>query len=151
MRCARHLGGNGCERLALEIGVVAIPRDIALVLGAKAIVALANGNLGGNPESTPQTGIAILRELCLTSELARLMGRQIEAAELEKLAMVTKAAKVASFRQNDHGVDRSDAGDLAQSPVVRVVGHRSVSLLLDLIALPDEATTLGHNHTEHGD
>jgi hypothetical protein len=58
--CARHLGGNGCERVALEIGVIAISRDIALVFGAKTIVALANGNLGGNPESAPQAGIAIL-------------------------------------------------------------------------------------------
>jgi hypothetical protein len=31
MNGARHLGGNGSQRLALEIGVVAILGDVALV------------------------------------------------------------------------------------------------------------------------
>lgn len=35
MRRARHLGGNRCQRLSLEIGVVAIPCDVALVLARK--------------------------------------------------------------------------------------------------------------------
>ncbi|MEY2759889.1 MAG: hypothetical protein RIR33_3667 [Pseudomonadota bacterium] len=44
---ARHLGGNGGERLALEIGVVSILRDVALALFSKAVLLLANGDLSG--------------------------------------------------------------------------------------------------------
>ncbi len=61
MRSARHLGGNGCERLALEIGIVAISRDVALVFGSKAVVGLADSNLGGDPEGAAQSSIAELR------------------------------------------------------------------------------------------
>ena len=50
---ARHLGGNRCQRLALEIGIVAITDDIALILNSKAVVALTDGDLRGNPECGP--------------------------------------------------------------------------------------------------
>ena len=35
--CARHLGGNGSERLSLEIGVIAIAGDVAFIFGSKTI------------------------------------------------------------------------------------------------------------------
>ena len=47
---ARHLGGNGSQRLALEIGVVAIPGNVALVFGSEAIVTLPDGHVGGHPK-----------------------------------------------------------------------------------------------------
>ena len=62
---ARHLGGNGCQRLALEIGIVAISGDVALELGSEAVVALTDGDLGGDPEGAAQPGIAELRKLRL--------------------------------------------------------------------------------------
>ena len=50
MCSARHLGGNGCQRLALEIGIVAITSNVALILGFEAVITLANGDLSRNPE-----------------------------------------------------------------------------------------------------
>jgi hypothetical protein len=88
MRSTRHLGGDSCQCLALEIGIVAILCDIALIFGSKAVITMTNGNLRGNPEGTSQAGIAKLGELRLASKLARLVGRKIKAAELEELAMV---------------------------------------------------------------
>ncbi len=82
MRAARHLGANCCQRLALQIGIVTISCDIALILGTEAVVALSDGDLGGDPKDAPKTCIAELRELRLAAKLARLIGRQIEPAEL---------------------------------------------------------------------
>ena len=44
------------------------------------------------------------------------MGSEIEPAELEELAVVAEAAKVAGFSQDRQGVDGSNARDLAQPP-----------------------------------
>lgn len=79
MSCARHLGGNGCQRLAPEIGIIAILGDVALELGSEAVVALADRHLGCHPECTPQPRIAELRQLRLPPELPRLMGGQVNA------------------------------------------------------------------------
>ena len=79
---ARHLGGNGSQRLALEIGVIAIPGDVTLVFGSEAVVALPDGHLGGHPEGASQPGIAELRKHGATAELPGLMRREIKAAEL---------------------------------------------------------------------
>ncbi len=65
---ARHLGGNGCERFALEIGVVPIFRDIAFVFFSKAVLLLADGDLGGHPERAAQFCVSELRELSLSTE-----------------------------------------------------------------------------------
>ncbi len=46
----RHLGGNCCERFALEIWIVSISSDIALVFISEAIVTLADRDLAGDPE-----------------------------------------------------------------------------------------------------
>lgn len=52
MRSACHLGGDRRERLAAEIGVVPVPRNVALELGSEAVVALADRDLPGHPEGT---------------------------------------------------------------------------------------------------
>ena len=41
----RHLGGNGCERLAPEIRIVAILGDVALEFVSKSVLSLADRNL----------------------------------------------------------------------------------------------------------
>ena len=46
------------------------------------------------------------------------MGREVEPTELEELAVVAEAAKVAGFSQDRQGVDGSNAWDLAKPPVV---------------------------------
>ncbi len=57
---ARHLGGNGCERLAPEIRIVPILGDIALEFVTEAVLPLADCDLSGDPKSSTQAGIAEL-------------------------------------------------------------------------------------------
>ena len=114
MNGARHLGGNGSQRLALEIGVVAIPGNVTLVFGPEAIVALADGDVGGHPEGASQSRVAKLRKHGATAELSGLVGGEIETAELKELAMVTEPAHATDFGEDGHGVDRADAWHLAQ-------------------------------------
>jgi len=64
---ARHLG---CERLALPVGAVPIRGNGALELGPEAVVPLADGGLGGEPEGSAQPRLAERRQLCLTAERA---------------------------------------------------------------------------------
>ena len=97
MRGARHLGGNGGERFALEIGVVVIASDGALVFGPEAVVALADRDLRRHPKGAAQPSIAELGQFRLRSELAGLMGREIEAAELQELAMMAEATQIAGL------------------------------------------------------
>lgn len=151
MRRARHLGGNGSERLAPEIRVVAIPRDVALVFGPEAVVALTNGNLGGDPEGAPQSRIAEFRQLRLAAELSGLVGREIEAAELQELTMITKATEIAGLGKYGHRHNRPDARDLSQALIVSVVCECCMSLAFDKVALPDQASSLSENEAKHGD
>lgn len=72
---ARHLGGNGGQRLALEVGTGPIPCDVALELVPEAVLLLTDGDLGGHPESASKASIAELRQLGLSPEDARLMRR----------------------------------------------------------------------------
>ena len=92
MCSARHLGGDSSQRLTLQIGIVTIACNVALVLGSETVVALANGDLCRDPERTPKTRVAELGELRLAAELARLVGRQVEATELQELAVMTEAS-----------------------------------------------------------
>jgi hypothetical protein len=48
---ARHLGGGRGERLAPQVRVVPVPGDVALELGAEAVLPLVDGDLGGRPAS----------------------------------------------------------------------------------------------------
>ena len=93
MCSARHLGGDSSQRLTLQIGIVTIACNVALVLGSETVVALANGDLCRDPERTPKTRVAELGELRLAAELARLVGRQVEATELQELAVMRKRRK----------------------------------------------------------
>jgi hypothetical protein len=49
MSGARHLGGNGSDRLSLEIGVIAVAGDVAFIFGPEAVIALPDGDLRGDP------------------------------------------------------------------------------------------------------
>jgi hypothetical protein len=90
---AGDLGGDSCERLALEVGVVPISGDIAFILVPEAVLALPDGDLASQPEGPTQSGVTELGDLGLAAELAGLLRRQIEAAELQELA-VTNAVDV---------------------------------------------------------
>jgi hypothetical protein len=101
MNGARHLEGDGGQRLALGIGVVRISGDVGLVLSSEAVIALPDGHVGGLPESASQPGIAEFGNHGATAELSGLSGK-IETAELQELAMVAKGAQVtasAAFTQ----------------------------------------------------
>ena len=47
-----HLGGNCSERLAPQIGVVPIASNVALEFVSKAVLLLADSNLGSHPKSS---------------------------------------------------------------------------------------------------
>jgi hypothetical protein len=100
---------------------------------------------------TEPAGVAELRELGLAPKLAGLVGGEVEAAQLEELAVMAEPAQVAGLRQNGHGVDATDAGNLTQALLIGVVYQCGVSLVLDRIALPDQASALSDDHAQHGD
>lgn len=66
----RHLGGNCGNSIAAQIGIVAISRDVAFELVPEAVLALADGNLPGDPQGATQPGIAKLRKPGLAAILA---------------------------------------------------------------------------------
>jgi hypothetical protein len=66
----RHLGGNSGHRLAAQIGIVAISRDVAFDLVPESVLALTDGNLSGDPQSAAQSRIAELGKAGLASILA---------------------------------------------------------------------------------
>ena len=97
MRHPRHLGGERGHRLATAISIVRVTGNIAAELVAKAVVALARGDLRRHPERSAQPGIAVLRQLGPTAEGAGLAGSEVEAAELQELAVMAEPAQVAGF------------------------------------------------------
>jgi len=151
VRDARHLGGDGRERLATEIGTGLIPRDVTLERIAEAVVSLAAGNLPRDLEGSPQAGVSELREAGLAAEPARLMSREIEPAELQELSMVREAAEVARLGEDRQGVDRPDAADRPQTPIVGMVGEEELGAVLDLVAAGDQAAAFRQGHAKHGD
>ena len=70
-------------------------------------------DLGRHPEGFTQPGIAVLGELGMSAILPGLMGREVQSAELQELAVVIKAAQIAGLGQDRHGMDRCDPGDLS--------------------------------------
>jgi len=58
MHDAGHLGGNSGHCLAAQIGIVAIPRDVAFELMTEAVLPLADGDLSGDPQGAAQPSIA---------------------------------------------------------------------------------------------
>lgn len=106
---ARHLGGDGGDRLAAEVLVVGILGDVA----AEGVLALPDRHLGGEPEGSSQASVAELRQPRLAAEHAGLVRRKIEPAELQELAMVIEAAQIAGFSQYGQGDDGPDARTFA--------------------------------------
>ena len=60
VRSARHLGGDGLERLAPQIGIVPVAGYVALELGPEAVVALPDRDLASKPEGAAQARVAEL-------------------------------------------------------------------------------------------
>ena len=115
---ACHFCGNRRQRLAFQISVISISRYVSVVFVTKAVLSLTDRNLTGHPERAPQPRIAILRELALAAELAGLVRGQIQAAELQELTIMSKAAQVTSFGEYGQGVDRPNARQLSQSLII---------------------------------
>src|SRR6056297_1944831 len=115
---ARHFGGDGGVRLAAQLRVVSILRDVAFEPVPEAVGSLENSGLAGHPERPPKPRVAVLRDPALAAEHAGLHGREVHAAELQKLAMMAEAAQVTGLGQNEHGVDRADAGNGRQQLIV---------------------------------
>ena len=117
MNSARHLGGNGYQRLALEIGVVTVPGDVALILGPEAVSRCLIASRAAIQKAR-LSRVAELGKLGAAAKLPGLMRGEIQTAELEELAMVAEAAQVASFGENGQGIDRTNARHLAQAVVI---------------------------------
>lgn len=101
----RHLGGDGGVGPAFQTGVMGVPPDVAVELPAEAILSLADGRGGGQPVGVAQAGVAQLGKLIATLGLAALAGGQVEAAELQVLAMMGETTQVVAFCQDDQGDD----------------------------------------------
>ena len=122
---------------------------VSTQLIAKAVVALASGDLCGHPESAAQPSIAILGKLGPTAECAGLAGGQIEPAELEELAMVGKPSKVPGLGEDGQRVDGTDARDHTKQLVVTVLAEHGMGGSLDLVALADQTARLRDDHAKH--
>jgi hypothetical protein len=51
-----------------------VPADVALELVAEAVLPLPDRDLAGDPEGAAEPGIAVIPQLCLSPESARLLG-----------------------------------------------------------------------------
>lgn len=89
---ARHFRGYCTERFAIEIGIAPILGNVALELVPKAVLLLSDRYLSSQPHCSTQSRVAELRQPGLATVLARLIGRQVEAAKLQKLPVMTEAA-----------------------------------------------------------
>ena len=63
--------------------------------------------------------------------------------------MMMEAAKVSGFGDDRQCIDRPDAWDLSQELVVLAVPQQFVGLRFDLVALPDQTSSLGDDHPKH--
>src|SRR5947209_5906097 len=77
------------------------------------------------------------------------MGRKIESAELQKLAMMPEAAKIARLCQDRQRMDGADARHLAKAPIIRVIAEELVSVRFNDIALLNQTARFGQNQPEH--
>ena len=95
----RHLGGNGCERLAPEIRIVAILGDVALEFVSKSVLSLADRNLSAiqsvrRRRALPTSTIAFARDT------DRIAGSRVKPAELQELAVVAETPEISAFGQD---------------------------------------------------
>ena len=144
-----HLRSDGDIRHTLPVGTGRITPEISFELVPEAILAQPHGHGGGHPERTAKSCVAILRQLGGAAKLARLLGREIEATELEELTMVVEAAQVAGLGQDRESQDRADAWHLLETPKVGVVLHVACSSFFQLIAQLTQANHLPKHYSEH--
>src|SRR3712207_174958 len=102
-------------------------------------------------QGAPQAGIAVLRQLGVTPERARLLGGEIQSAELQELPVVPEAAQVPGLGEDGECGDRADAGNAAKEPIVGILGQKLVGHVFDRIALLDGATCLRDDEAKHVD
>src|SRR3982751_5073281 len=76
------------------------------------------------------------------------MGRKIEPAELQKLAMMPEA-KIARLCQDRQRMDGADARHLAKALIIRMLTKELVSVRFNHIALPNQTARFGQNQPEH--
>ena len=93
----RHLGGYGDIGHAFAIGTGGITPEISFELVSEAVLGLTHGDCSCHPEGATQACVAVLRQLGGTAELSGLLGREIETAELEELAVMVEAAQISRF------------------------------------------------------
>jgi hypothetical protein len=105
---ACHLGSHGDIRHALAVGAGGITPEISFELVSEAVLTQPHSHGGGHPKGATETRVAVFRQLGGSPELSRLLGREIEATELEELAMMVEAAKVAGFGQDRERQDGTD-------------------------------------------
>ena len=77
----------------------------------KAVGSLQDRHLARQPKGSPQSGIAVFRDLAQASEHPGLIRCQINSTKIKKLAEMAKAARIAHLRQDREGVDWANAGD----------------------------------------
>ena len=128
---ARHLGGDRGQRLAPRVGIVPVAGDVALELVAEAVLSQPGGDLARQPEGAPQPGVATLRQPALAAEGAGPLGREVEPAELQELAVVPEAPQVPGLGQDGARGDRPDTGDAAQELVVGTAREQRVGVALE--------------------
>ena len=77
--------------------------------------------------------------------------REVEAAELQELTMVTEAAQVAGFSQYGQRDDGANAGQLAKPRGVGLLGQHRFGVGFDQVALTNQVATFGEDEPEHRD
>ena len=100
---ARHFGGHRAQGLALAIRVLRIAPDVPGIVLPKRILPHPHHPLRRHPEGIAQPRIAMLREPTGPTELSRLLRAEIQAAELQALAVMWEPTQVAGFRQDREG------------------------------------------------
>ena len=63
--------------------------------------------------------------------------------------MMLETEKVCGFGDDRQCLDRANAWDLSQQLVILAVPQQFVGLCFNLVALTDQATSLGDDHPEH--
>jgi hypothetical protein len=137
-----HFGSNGDIRHALAIGTRGITPEISFEFVPEAVLGLAHSDGGGHPEGTTQTCVAVLRELGGAAELARLLSREVQAAELEELTVMCEAPQIAGFGKDRECQDGTNAGNLLKTAGVGVVPEMKSGALFELISQLAEADHL---------
>ena len=125
--------------------------DPARCIFTDAVGAFQNCNLTGHPEGSAKLGVAILGDTALAAKHAGLDRREVHAAELQDLTMMSEPAQVAGLCQNSQGVDRADPWDGCQKLVVGVIGQKLDGPCFEHAALSNQTAPSGKHEAEHAD